>query len=246
MTVRGFAVAWDAAGSIGSIAERVPGGSVVLVVAYSRYGGPDPLEHDLRSEIHDVVSRTPGAYLGEIVDRTGGNESTVRYHARVLVRNGLLRSATIWGTLGFYPPGVDGDDFELLAALQDDTLVGVVAAIASREPATVTELADELDRSPGTVSHHLSRLEAAGLVERERTGESVLTTLTPALRDGLADAGAAPGQRADDPQSPTTDRARLFDASVRTSVPTGVQPSPGRAAPTRHSHPIVDTTNESY
>jgi len=45
------------------------------------------------------------------------------------------------------------------------------------------------------VSHHLPTLEKRGLVERERAGESVATTLAPSAREALA---ADPPAPADD------------------------------------------------
>ena len=169
--------------------ESAPGGPVLVIAGYSRYASPEPLGHDLRADIHAVVTGSPGASRAEVVDRTGANESTVRYHGKVLVQEGLLQRATIWGALRYYPSDVDADDFELVAALQDETLAGVVAAVARHEPATGMAIADELDRAPSTVSHHLSRLAEAGLVDRERDGEAVLTSLSPDVRAAL-DAGA--------------------------------------------------------
>ena len=169
--------------------ESAPGGPVLVIAGYSRYASPDPLGHDLRADIHAVVTGSPGVSRAEVVDRTGSTESTVRYHGTVLVQEGLLQRATLWGELRYYPAEVDADDFELAAALQDETLAGVVDAVARHEPATGTAIADELDRAPSTVSHHLSRLADAGLVDRERDGEAVLTSLSSDVRDAL-DAGS--------------------------------------------------------
>ncbi|PSP92335.1 hypothetical protein BRC84_06270 [Halobacteriales archaeon QS_1_68_44] len=60
-------------------------------------------------------------------------------------------------------------------------------AVARHEPASVTAVAEATDRAPSTVSHHLSALEERGYVERERAGEAVMTTLSPATWRALAD-----------------------------------------------------------
>jgi DNA-binding transcriptional ArsR family regulator len=53
-----------------------------------------------------------------------------------------------------------------------------VDVLAERGPTSVSELADTLDVDPSTVSHHLSRLEEVGAVERERRGRAVLSSLS--------------------------------------------------------------------
>lgn len=188
MSSLGDAADPDAADVVVAALESAPGGSVVFLAGYSRYDTTDPLEHGLRVDIRDAVIRAPGVQLAGIVERTDAPASTVRYHARVLVEGDILRSAKVWGTLRYYPADVDDGDLELIAALRDDTMASVVEAVARHEPAAGTTLADELDRAPSTVSYHLSRLEEADLVERERVGEAVHTALTPAVRDAFADA----------------------------------------------------------
>jgi DNA-binding transcriptional ArsR family regulator len=49
-----------------------------------------------------------------------------------------------------------------------------------------------VDRDASTVSHHLSRLEADGLVERERDGPAVVNRLAPATRAALERVEASP------------------------------------------------------
>jgi len=51
----------------------------------------------------------------------------------------------------------------------------------------VTVIASETDRALSTVSHHLTALEQRGLVDRERHGEAVLTTLSDGARAAMAE-----------------------------------------------------------
>jgi DNA-binding transcriptional ArsR family regulator len=56
----------------------------------------------------------------------------------------------------------------VLAALSDDLRVRILA-ITRERPASITELASELERPKGTVGYHLKVLERAGLVRVVRT-----------------------------------------------------------------------------
>lgn len=166
--------------------EGLPGESVVLLGAYSRYDGGSALDHPARAKVDEVVTRLPGLHVAEIARRVDSPESTVRYHARVLERETHVRTASVRNTVRLYPAGTPSEDFELYAALRDDSRSRVLRAIARREPASVTTLAEDVDRAASTVSHHLGTLEEAGLIERERTGQSVQVSLGSRVRERLS------------------------------------------------------------
>ncbi len=58
---------------------------------------------------------------------------------------------------------MDADLLLTLKALSDASRLRIVGLLAAR-PYTVEELAASVELTPGTVVHHLKRLEAAGLV----------------------------------------------------------------------------------
>jgi DNA-binding transcriptional ArsR family regulator len=59
---------------------------------------------------------------------------------------------------------MDPELLTTLKALSDASRLRIIGLLAAR-PYAVSELADDLSLSPGTVVHHLKRLRAAGLVE---------------------------------------------------------------------------------
>lgn len=167
----------------------------LLVAGYSRHDDSDPLENDRRRTVFRMITETPGVSVSEVADRADVSRSTVRYHGRVLEAAGLVFGERIRGKRRYFPAGDEMP--ELSAAMADEAVAATLFAVASRGPASVTDLADALGRAASTVSHHLSRLDDAGLVERERDGGTVLTSLTPEVRTALADASEA-GASADD------------------------------------------------
>jgi len=72
-----------------------------------------------------------------------------------------------------------------LKALAEPNRLRAVAAIAER-PRTGTELCGLLDLGPPTVSHHMSRLEAAGIVRVTREGQRRRYTLDRGVMRQLA------------------------------------------------------------
>lgn len=62
--------------------------------------------------------------------------------------------------------------------MDDEATEAIMTRLADEGPASGGDLADALDRDPSTISHHLSRLEDEGLVERERDGRTVRNDLS--------------------------------------------------------------------
>lgn len=150
---------------------------------YSRYDDSDPLEHEARADVYEVVHGAPGAYLSKVADRADLPLSTARHHIRVLEREDLVSGAKVRGKRRFYPAYTSG--IELAAALDDEATAAVIDAVARFGSASVSDLAEELDRDPSTVSHHLSRLAEDGIVVRERDGRAVNNRLSPEARTAL-------------------------------------------------------------
>lgn len=147
------------------------------------------LEQSTRAAVYATVRDTPGTTLAGIAAAVDVTRSTVRYHVDVLREAGLIDATEVAGALRFAPAE---SDVELAATLNADGPGAVLAAVAEHEPASVTTLAEVTDRAPSTVSHHLSTLEDRGLVDRERAGEAVVTTLAPATRTAMTGDRAAP------------------------------------------------------
>lgn len=160
--------------------DRVRAG--VVGNGLSRVDTDGVLEQSTRADIYAAIERTPGVALDEIAATVGVAKSTARYHVNVLRGAGLVDAAIVAGAHRFAPAEADA---EVAAALRADATGPVLRAVARNEPASVTDVAVSTDRAASTVSHHLSALEARGLVERERVGESVATSLAPATRDAL-------------------------------------------------------------
>ena len=73
----------------------------------------------------------------------------------------------------------------MLKALADQTRWRIVHELLAG-PATVNELTEKLSASQYNVSKHVTILENAGIVEKERSGKHVNCQVTPAFRQQLS------------------------------------------------------------
>ncbi|WP_227378583.1 winged helix-turn-helix transcriptional regulator [Haladaptatus halobius] len=159
--------------------------STTVIASYSRYDESDPLENQVRIEIHDAIKQLPGASISEISDHTGIHRSTVRYHVRILEEEQLTTSKSHRGKHRLYPVDLphDKSHHNLYAALNEDVPATILNAVVQHGSLTVTGLSEMIDRTPGTVSYHLDRLEDDELVVRNRDGNSVRISTPDEIRE---------------------------------------------------------------
>jgi DNA-binding transcriptional ArsR family regulator len=86
----------------------------------------------------------------------------------------------------------------VFGALSDPTRRSLLATIADQPSVTATQLASELPISRQAVLKHLTALEDAGLVDRERSGREVRYRVTPAPLSEAVSWMAEVGGRWDD------------------------------------------------
>ena len=167
----------------------------VGLLRYSRYDDSDPLENDRRREIFETVAASPGLYLSAISEHSEIPLSTVRHHVRILEEESLLATVEVDGKRRYVPIVTDADtdldlevEAERQAVLAEPTRRRLVEELAAVGQASNGTLAEALERDPSTVSHHLSRLEEAGLVVRDRAGRSMANRLSPEAETALFEA----------------------------------------------------------
>ncbi len=136
-----------------------------------------------RLDIFQCVARVPGAHLRGIERMTGLPLGQVLYHLDRLERMGLLVSTRDWGFRRYFVArDVDRREKKLLGALRHDVPRRIAVALLERPGQTHKELQTLAGVAGSTLSFHLQRLLATGVLERERAGASHVYRLAdPAL-----------------------------------------------------------------
>lgn len=172
-------------GALSGAASALSGwtGRAFVLFRYRSRDGSDPLEHETRERIHDLVGESPGWTLTELSEALDTPLSTVRHHVRILERERVVVSRKLRGNRRLYPLGAENE--ELAAALREESSAAVLEALHEQGRATVGDVVDRVGKSYSTVSYHLSRLADEGLVVQERDGRRTVSRLDPAVESLL-------------------------------------------------------------
>lgn len=127
----------------------------------------DLLSVATRRLIFEAVGEHPGAHLRDIGRRCGMALGTTLYHLDRLEQGGLVASRRD----GRYKRYFAGHELgrrekDVLSILRHDAPRRIVAALLGRAPQTQRELCDAIGISRSTLSFHVNRLVADGLVAR--------------------------------------------------------------------------------
>lgn len=158
-----------------------------LFLAYSRHTDANPLDHEIRAELHSLVTQSPGLSLALLARRSSQPRSTIRYHVKVLESARTVQRSDVWGKSRLFPLEIERSEFEFHALEHEPRLKEITDVITEEEPVTVTDIAEEVDRAASTVSYHLGRLEDADVIQREETGGTVVSERSPAFRAFMND-----------------------------------------------------------
>lgn len=135
---------------------------------YMRVTRGSLLRNDNRRRLYEEVRARPGVAVAELMRETGLNEIVVRHHLRMLEAHRYVTLRGQGRLRGYFASDASADPEATYAhlVLKDATRRRLAELLAaSSMPLTQSDLAERAGVSRRLVSHHLARLEEAGLVE---------------------------------------------------------------------------------
>ncbi len=131
-----------------------------------------------RRRLYDFIRRTPGAHMREIQRALGLPYGTAEYHLRALEDAELVRTAVDGNLKRYFAADFAFADRSLLGLLRKRPVRAVVLALLERSELSHQDLAEAAGIKPPTLSYHMPKLEAAGVVGVRREGRFTLVRLS--------------------------------------------------------------------
>lgn len=133
--------------------------------------GGDP--GTIRRRVYEEVLRYPGIHVRGLERNLGVSAPLAQYHLRKLVEEGWVEVHEQGGYSRHYPTRkgrtahVSDEDMPLVGLLREELPLHVALLLLDHGPQTHAELVERLGVAKSTLSYHLAKMAAAGLVDRE-------------------------------------------------------------------------------
>lgn len=143
---------------------------------------PD-IELESRRVIYQRIADTPGLHFRALLEELEYAQGTLQYQLRWLADEGLIEVSDDGKYTRYYPAAeFDEADQAVMNALRREYSRRILAHLLADGPLSTSELSDRLEKANSTVSWHLSNLDNADLVTKERDGRSVVYEVTDSER----------------------------------------------------------------
>lgn len=149
----------------------------------------DPLELAIRRRLYATVRDYPGIHVREAARQLGTSMALVEYHLALLREHGLVTVRRDDGYARLYPtdaPAPSPSERERVGLLRQRLPLRITLALLDDGPTKHKDLAESLGLGKSTLSFHLRKLEAAGLVARDAEGRFAVRDPPRVLRLLLA------------------------------------------------------------
>ena len=155
---------------------------------FSRIASHKILDNDVRNRVHECITNTPGVTIKEITQLLGVGWGTAVYHLARLEQERLIVSERHRQFRRYFKNGggVVNDDKAAFSELKNPMTQRLAAEVASHPGTMQKDLCATVGISASLAHKHLSRLEEAHLLTKQREWKIVKYFPTPKLVEMLA------------------------------------------------------------
>lgn len=135
------------------------------------------LLHPTRWSIYKIICENPGTYFYKLMNEVANfsdkaSSATIIYHLKKLNEEKLLETEKVDGKRIYYPTGLRNVEIErIFMLLQNDNARLIFQFIINNNRCFQNEIARELQVHHDTINYHVSHLEDAGLIVKEKEGK---------------------------------------------------------------------------
>lgn len=138
------------------------------------------LDLDSRRRIYDLIRARPGTYLREMERELGMQVGMLTHHLRVLTEAGLIRAVPEGNHVRYFTEErFVQKDSNALSYLRTRTSRDILIYVLDRETIRLSELIALTGMTKSTMSYHLKRLNAAGMIRVDKGEFTTVSAVDP-------------------------------------------------------------------
>lgn len=122
--------------------------------------------NEVREKICNEIQASPGIHFNELVRRLAIAPGQAQYHLRRLTSSQSVVEHRLGGRTHYFADDMSEEDCLAIAVIRRETANAILSIVLDNGEIAPKHLSSQLEVAPSTVSYHLDRLEAAGLVEK--------------------------------------------------------------------------------
>ncbi|WP_067050790.1 winged helix-turn-helix transcriptional regulator [Methanofollis ethanolicus] len=163
---------------------------VISCLGFRRVTRQTILDHKGRRELYELIRDNPGISLSTLREKTGLNDGTARYHLGLLNLHGMIVCRSYHGSRYYYARNKDYGRMEaaLLTYLHTENARVILDLLSRDDDLSHHDLMAATGTASPTISWHMKRLIADGIVESYHEGRKTRYLLTPAAAEILGTA----------------------------------------------------------
>lgn len=145
----------------------------IFAIAGCRMVSPgNVLKNPSRLNVFTCIKTSPGTYISEIVEKSGLDRGSVKYHIKTLESQHKIEAYKNGGKTRYFENNFtySEEEIKVISALQNITNQRIVMKIINDKCNTNIDLAREFGVSRATISWYVKNLKDAGLINETKMG----------------------------------------------------------------------------
>lgn len=124
------------------------------------------LENRKRSKVLSFIEKNPGLSIAQLQNETGINRNTLKYHIRILEREGLISSVKVGNKRLLFTD--KPADLTFLVVKNSERKSQIMSILSEGDGLKLKEVSKRMNISFKLLYHHVKELEKLGLVSVEK------------------------------------------------------------------------------
>jgi predicted transcriptional regulator len=121
--------------------------------------------NEIQVKLMQYIDKNPGIRYRELLRLTSLANGVLTYHLKLLERSSLINvDRKKIRTTRYYTVNIPTEESDLIGYFRNDIVKQIIVFILEHELCTFDEIVERIKKSPSTMSWHLKRLKAAGII----------------------------------------------------------------------------------